>query len=65
MMASITVMKERLEEALHVLESALMEAVAPGSLLEIALQKVVDRPIQLICVQIFICQHTEKRDIAG
>merc|ERR1719341_2459790 len=43
MMASITVMKERLEEALHVLESALMEAVAPGSLLEIALQKVVEQ----------------------
>jgi len=43
MMASITVMKERLEEALHVLERALVEAVAPGSLLEIALQKVVEQ----------------------
>ena len=40
MMASITVMKERLEEALFVLERALMEATAPGSLLEITLQKV-------------------------
>lgn len=43
MMASITVMKERLEEALHVLETALMEAIAPGSLLEITLQKVVEQ----------------------
>ena len=41
MMASITVMKERLEEALHVLERALIEATAPGSLLEITLQKVL------------------------
>jgi len=43
MMASITVMKERLEEALHVLEKALMQAIAPGSLLEITLQKVVEQ----------------------
>ena len=42
MMASITVMKERLEEALHVLERALMDTMAPGSLLEITLQKVLN-----------------------
>merc|ERR1719336_1179576 len=45
MMASITVMKERLEEALHVLQRALIEATAPGSLLEITLQKVVDKKL--------------------
>ena len=26
---------------------------------------VVDRPTQLICIWIFICQHTSTKDIAG
>ena len=57
MMASITVMKERLEEALHVLERALIEATAPGSLLEITLQKVLSLNILELSRSLHFCVH--------